>query len=55
MLFRSGRTQTSLRRLSDDERRRELARIMGAGSSAETAVAYAGELIDEAEKFKKQR
>ena len=50
-----GRTQTSLRRLSDDERRRELARIMGAGSSAETAVAYAGELIDEAEKFKKQR
>lgn len=46
------RTVTNLRRLLENERRTELARIMGAGGSGESAVAYAGELIAEAEGFK---
>ena len=46
------RTQTELRALSEKERRSELARIMGAAGSRETAIAYAEELIGEAERFK---
>ncbi|MBQ1684597.1 MAG: DNA repair protein RecN [Clostridia bacterium] len=46
------RTVTELRLLSEDERKYELARIMGAAGPAESAAAYAAELIAEADKFK---
>lgn len=49
------KTLTSLRRLSNSERKAELARIMGAGGLTESAAAYAGELINEAEAFKRSR
>ena len=50
------RTVTQLRPLTESERRAELARIMGAeaGSSGESALAYAGELIASAEAFKQR-
>ncbi|MBO4879654.1 MAG: DNA repair protein RecN, partial [Clostridia bacterium] len=50
------RTVTQLRPLTESERRTELARIMGAeaGSSGESALAYAGELIASAEAFKQR-
>jgi DNA repair protein RecN (Recombination protein N) len=42
---RSGRTTTSLRRLADDERVRELARMAGGERVTETALAHARELL----------
>ncbi|MBR3299695.1 MAG: DNA repair protein RecN [Clostridia bacterium] len=47
------KTHTTLRALSSDERRAELARIMGASGSRESALSYASEMIAEAESFKK--
>ena len=43
-----GRTVTDVKRLADDERPYELARIMGAEGSAEAAVSHAAELIKKA-------
>lgn len=50
--FENERTKTSLRKLSNSERSAELARIMGASASDESAVKYADELIESANKFK---
>ena len=47
------RTITSLRPLGAAERKAELARSMGAGSEAVSALSYAGELISAADSFKK--
>ncbi|MBQ7060970.1 MAG: DNA repair protein RecN [Clostridia bacterium] len=47
------KTVTSLRPLGAQERKEELARIMGAGSEAVSALSYAGELIASADAFKK--
>ena len=43
-----GRTVTDVKRLADEERPYELARIMGAEGSAEAAVSHAAELIKKA-------
>ncbi len=45
-------TRTAVRSLNAQERRAELARIMGAGASRESALSYAAEMLAEAEKFK---
>ncbi|MBR0136211.1 MAG: DNA repair protein RecN [Clostridia bacterium] len=43
---------TTLRALSSEERTGELARIMGASASKESAISYAAEMLGEAESFK---
>lgn len=45
-----GKTVTEIRLLDDDERPRELARIMGAEKGSEAAVKHAAELIEKASK-----
>ena len=46
------RTHTTLRELDSTERRAELARIMGAAGSHESALSYASEMLESAERFK---
>lgn len=46
------RTSTTLRTLNGEERKSELARIMGASAGRDSAVIYAAEMLDEAGKFK---
>ena len=48
----NGETHSSLRQLGDEERRTELARIMGSVNADESAVKYAQELISASEKYK---
>lgn len=45
---------TTLRALSSEERTGELARIMGASASKESAISYAAEMLGEAESFKRK-
>lgn len=46
----NGKTSTNVRRLSDNEKPGELARIMGAGTESRAAVEHAKELIEKASK-----
>ena len=50
--MKNGETHSSLRQLGDEERRTELARIMGSVNADESAVKYAQELISASEKYK---
>lgn len=50
--MKNGETHSSLRQLGDEERRTELARIMGSVNADESAVKYAQELIIASEKYK---
>ena len=50
--MKNGETHSSLMQLGDEERRTELARIMGSVNADESAVKYAQELISASEKYK---
>ena len=50
---KNGRTYTAVQRLDREQRRQELARLTGGASISATMLEGAGELLDQAEKFKK--
>lgn len=51
----AGETHSTLRKLTDNERKLELSRIMGSPSADESALKYAEQLIDSSNNFKKHQ